>query len=93
VHELDGDAGRDVRLLPGRGREEDEQRPQPLAAGCERALARRGDDPGVGRDGLAQARLELLEVRVEPGRLADLGERVQTTAPVWSATIEPASSM
>ena len=92
VDELDGDAGGDVRLLPGRGREEDEQRPQPLAAGRERALARRRDDAGIGGDRLAQARLELLEVRVEPGRLADLGERVHAAAPVWSATIEPASS-
>ena len=49
VHELDRDAGGDRRLAVRRRGEEDEQRPQPLAAGGERLDADVGDEAGVAR--------------------------------------------
>ena len=73
VHELDRRAGRERRLA-WTGGEEDEQRPQPLAAGRERFAADLGDEPRVRVDRRGQAHLEVLEVGVEAGRLADRRE-------------------
>ncbi len=67
VHELDGGARRHRRRRPGRRGEEDEQRPQPLAARGERLAADGARDAVVPRHGLAEALLQLLHVGVQPG--------------------------
>ena len=92
VHELDRRGGRDVRLRARRRGEEDEQRAQPLAAGLQRLGADRRDDAAMRRHGRLEPLLELLEVRVEPGRRAQVGEGAQRACPSCSATIPPARS-
>ena len=91
VDELDRDARGDGRRLVRRRAEEGEQRPQPLAAGCERVGADLGGDGRrTARDGRREARLDLLQVRVEPGQSADVLERGHRVAvPVWRATMPP----
>jgi hypothetical protein len=93
VHELDRDARDDRRRRTGRCRQIDEQRAQPLAACRERFGADFGDDAAIRNDGALESLLEIGEVRVEPGRLADLCQRAQRTASaVCNATIPPAKS-
>jgi hypothetical protein len=90
VHQLDGDPGHVRRRAIVRCGEEDEQRPQPLAAGGERLGADRRGQPGMTTDRADQALLDLLEVFVEPLRLVDRRQRVQAATPVCSATMPPA---
>ena len=92
VDELDRDAGDHRRLRPGRRREVDEQRPQPLPAGGKRLRTDLRDDAAVGADRMLQTVLELAEVGVQPGRLTDLRECAQTASAVCSATMLPAKS-
>ncbi len=75
VHELHGHSRGERGLAAGRGREEDEQRAQPLAARGERLVADRRDETGMARDGAREALLERVEVLLEPGGLADGGQR------------------
>src|SRR5207302_4692342 len=90
VDQLDGDSGCERRgRIRVRG-EEDQHRPQPLAAGRQRVRPDRSDDAGMARDGALEALLELVEVALEPGRLADRGENRHPATPVWRATIPPA---
>jgi hypothetical protein len=92
VDQLDRDPG-GVRGLPiRRAREEDEQRPQALAARGERLLADRRGEPGVAGDRVEKTLLDLLEVAVETLRLTDGRQRVQAATPVCNATIPPAKS-
>src|SRR5262249_27497730 len=86
----DRDARLERRLVLRRGGEEDEQRPQPLAA-RERVGARGGDDARVAAHRRVEPGLELAEVRREPGRLADLRQPRHDASPTWGATIPPAS--
>src|SRR2546423_1577258 len=51
----------------------------------------RGDDAGMARDRALEVLLELVEVALEPRRLADRGEDGHPATPVWSATIPPAN--
>ena len=93
VHELDGDAGRERRLLAGGSREEDERRAQALAAGRERLVPDRRDEAWVRRDGAREPLLETVEIVAEPRHGADVGERRgHATSPTWSATMPPAKS-
>ena len=97
VDELDRGAGGDGALagaLLRRRAEEDEHRPQALAAGRERLGADLADEPGMGADRALEPHLEQLEVGVEPGRRADGGERAHSAllVAVCSATIPPPSS-
>ena len=92
MDQLDRDAG-GVRGLPiRRAREEDEQRPQALAARGERLLADSRRKPGVAGDCIEETLLDLLQVAVEPFRLTDGRQRAQAATPVCSATIPPAKS-
>ena len=91
MHELDGRRGGDVRPRARRRGEEDEERPEALTASLERLGADRGDDAPVGRDRRLEPVLELLEIGVEAGRRAQVGERAQAAAPRCSATMPPAS--
>ena len=91
VHELDRDPRGHGRRSSGRRGEEDEQRPEPLAARVQRIARGGGNDPSVRADGLLQPLLELLEVEVEPGRVPDRRQRAgHVASPMWSATIPPA---
>src|SRR3954447_1717430 len=90
VDELDGDAGDDRRLRPGRRREVHEQGPQPLPAGCEGLSTDLRDDAAVGADRVLETVLELAEVGVQPGRLTNLRKCAQTASAVCSATMLPA---
>ena len=88
VHELDRDAGRE-RRRPVAAREEDQQRPQALAAGGKRLDSDGRHQPAAAADGELEPLLELLHVGGQPRRLANRGEAHAAT-PVWSATIPPA---
>ena len=90
VHELDGDGGRHGRLVTRR--QEAEQRPQALAARCERLAGHLLREPGLRGDGLREPRFDLRHVPGEPGRRVHLRELGHSATPVWSATIEPPSS-
>jgi hypothetical protein len=74
VDELDRDAGRERGLRPSRRREEDEGRPQPLAARRERLVPDSGYEPGMGGDGSRKPLLERVEVVVESRYRADIGK-------------------
>jgi hypothetical protein len=76
VDELDRNAGGDRRLLSHRRREEDEQRPQPLAAGGERLVPDRRDEARMTRDRTGEPFLERVEVVLEPRGLADRSQRL-----------------
>jgi hypothetical protein len=89
MHELDGDAGDVGRLAVGGRGEEDEQRPQPLAAGRERLRPDRRRQPRMAADGVKQPLLDLLQVLVEPFGLVDRRQRPHAATPVCSATIPP----
>src|SRR5581483_415123 len=92
VHELDGDAGGERRLVgaPRRG-EEAEERPQPLAACRQRRGGNLGGEAWAAANGLREPHLELVEIAGETGRRLDRRERAHAATPVWSATIEPPS--
>src|SRR5438093_13228750 len=75
MDELDGNTGDDGSVSTRRSGEVDEERPQPLASGGERLDPDVGHDTTIGADGVLETVLELRQVRVEPGRFADLGER------------------
>ena len=90
VHELHRDAGHDGRIRPARAGEVDEERPQPLAAGGEGFPADFGDDSVIPPDGGLEPILELGEVRVQAGRLAELRESAHVASAVCRTTIPPA---
>src|SRR5207237_4819910 len=90
LHELDGNAGCERRLAAAGHREEDELRPEALAAGRERLVADGGDDARVGRHGSGEAFLEGVEVALETRHRPDLGEGGHAAVPTCSATIPPA---
>jgi hypothetical protein len=76
VDELDRHARGDRGLLARGRREEDEQRPQALAARRERLVADRSDEPRMARDRAGEPFLERVEVLLEPGGLADRSQRL-----------------
>jgi hypothetical protein len=80
VHELDGDTRSDRRRLPRGRREEDEQRPQPLAARGERLVADGGDEARMAGDRAGEPLLERVEIILEPRGLADRGQRLRGRA-------------
>src|SRR6185436_15900787 len=92
VHELDrrstGDGALALPLLR-RGREEDEERPEPLPARGERVRADIPEAPGKHGDRALQPVLEQVEVAVEAGSLSDGRQRVHRFVPTWRATIPP----
>jgi hypothetical protein len=92
VDQLDRHASGVRRLAVRRAREEDEQRPQALAAGGERLLADRRGEAGVAGDRVEESLLDLLQVAIEALRLTDARQRAQAATPVCRATIPPAKS-
>ena len=90
MDELHRDAGDHRRIRPGRAREVDEQRAQPLATRGERLAADLRDDSLVAADRMLEPIFELGQVRLEARCLAQLGEGGQWAVPVCSATIPPA---
>jgi len=70
VHELDRHSGGQRIRVVGSS-QEDEQRAHSLAARGERLSADVRDEPSSCRNGVAEARVELLHVRVEAGSGAD----------------------
>ncbi len=95
VHELDGGTpGHRTLAVPllHRRREEDEQRPEPLASRRERVRADIAQATGKGADGVLEPVLEQVEVAVEPGSLPDGRQRVHRFVPTWRATIPPPMS-
>ena len=66
---------------PGGAERKTSSGPQALAAGGERLVADLGDDARMRADRPLEPLLELLEVGVEPRRLADLGERAHRAVP------------
>ena len=95
VHELDrrstGDGALAFPLLR-RGREEDEERPEPLPARGERVRPDIPEAPGKHGDSALQPVLEQVEVAVEPGSLPDGRQRVYRFVPTCRATIPPPMS-
>ena len=79
------------RWLGRVGREIDEHRPQPLAAGGERVLADRRHRAGMALNRRLETLFEIVEVGHEPGDLTDGGERGHLALAVWSATMPPAN--
>ena len=76
---------------PVRRAEEDEQRPQPLAAGRERLACRpSATRPGCASTAARQPRLEPRRGRRRARGLADRRELAHSAVPVCSATIPPA---
>ena len=90
VDEFDRGPRGNRRLALRRG-QEDEQRAQPLPAGRERLGADRRDEAWANLDSRGQPLFEPLEVRVEPGALANRSEAHSAT-PRCSATIPRAKS-
>src|SRR5205823_10964610 len=90
VHELDRDAGCERRLAARWSREEEEQRPQPLAARGERLVPRGRDEAGMARDRTRQTLLERVEILLEALGLADRRKR-HRASPTCRATIPPAN--
>jgi hypothetical protein len=76
MHQLDGDARGDRRLLTRRRREEDEERAQPLATCRERLVADSSDEARMTCDRAGEPFLERVEVLLEPGGLADRSQRL-----------------
>src|SRR6185369_15005266 len=95
VHELDGGTPGN-RTLPvplfHRRREEDEQRPEPLAARRERVRPDIAQAAWEGTDRVLEPVLEQVEVAVEPGSLPDGRQRVYRFVPTCRATIPPPMS-
>src|SRR5579859_2491480 len=91
VNQLDGDPGGQRRRQAPLRRQEHQHRPQSLPTGRERIRADCGADAGMARDGLLQPLLELVEIALEPGRIADRGESGHVRVPVCSATMPPAN--
>jgi hypothetical protein len=90
VDELDGRARRQGRVSRTRG-EEDQQRPQPLAACGQRLAAHLGSETRMRLHRSGQPLLEVVQVGVEPGALADGREAHAVASPVCNATMEPAN--
>src|SRR5439155_15781170 len=92
MDELDRDSCDDRRRGSGRCGEVHEQRAQPLAPGGERLRAHLGDDTSICADGPLEPLLQIGEIGVEAGGVANLGQRAHATSAVCSATMPPAKS-
>jgi hypothetical protein len=82
MDELHGDARVHRGLRARRGGEVDEKGPQALASRRECLSADLRGDPAVPADRLLEPFLELGQIGVEAGRVAELCQRAQRASPV-----------